>query len=78
VLGVLKWTTIEQSLVGPRPSDGWIKIGPGGVLLVKHEKFQLLINLFPQKMVGERGGGGGGGGGGGELKKFQDVHTILQ
>jgi hypothetical protein len=30
VLGVLKRTTIEQSLVGPRPSDGWIKIGPGG------------------------------------------------
>jgi hypothetical protein len=30
VLGLLKRTTIEQRLVGPRPSDGWIKIGPGG------------------------------------------------
>jgi hypothetical protein len=29
--GVLKRTTNEQRLTGPRPSDGWIKIGVGGI-----------------------------------------------
>ena len=41
----MKRTTNER-LMGPRPSDGWIKIGVGG-LLIKHETFQ------------SRGGGGG-------------------
>jgi hypothetical protein len=50
----------EQRLMGPRSSDavtdgsrlGW----GGGVLLIKLETFQSLINLFPQ-IVGERGVG---------------------
>ena len=45
--GVLKRTANEQRLIGTRPSDGWIKIGVG-VLLIKHEIFQSLINLFSQ------------------------------
>jgi hypothetical protein len=28
--GVLKRTTNEHRLIGPRSSDGWIKIGDGG------------------------------------------------
>ena len=31
----------QRRLIGPRPSDRWIKIGVG-VLLIKHEIFQLL------------------------------------
>jgi hypothetical protein len=54
--------------MGPRPSDGWIKIGVGGgVLLIKHETFQSLINLFFPKIFGERGGEGGG------VKKFPPI-----
>jgi hypothetical protein len=34
--GVLKRTTNEQRLMGPKLSEGWIKIGVG-VLLIKHE-----------------------------------------
>ena len=29
--GVLNRTTNEQCLMGPRPSDGWIKTGVGGI-----------------------------------------------
>ena len=54
--GVLKRTTNEPRLMGPR--DGWIKIGDGGI---KHETFQSLINLFFPNIVGERAGEGGGG-----------------
>jgi hypothetical protein len=51
--GVLKRTTNEQRLMGP--SGGWIKIGVG-TLLIQHETFQSLINLFPKNCW--RGGGG--------------------
>jgi 1,4-dihydroxy-2-naphthoyl-CoA synthase len=47
----------------------------GEVLLIEHETFQSLINLFPKKIVGEGGGGGGGGGG---VKQFFCEHTIVQ
>ena len=59
--GVLKRTTNEQRLLRARPSNRWMKIGVG-VLLIKHETFQSLINLFSQDCW--RAGRGGGGGGG--------------
>ena len=66
---VLKRATNEQRLMGPGPSDGWIKIGgitdQMGVLLIKHETFQ---SLFPPNLLAS--GEGGGGGGGGQLKIF--------
>jgi hypothetical protein len=46
----LKRTTNEQGLMGP--SDGWITMG-WGVLLIEHETSQSLINLFFKKMLGE-------------------------
>jgi hypothetical protein len=61
---VLKKMTNEQRQMGP--SDRWIKIGlggggggggGGGLLLIEHETFQSLFNLFPQKLLarGARG-----------------------
>jgi hypothetical protein len=76
----LKRTTNEERLMGPRASDGWIKIGVG-VLLIKHETFQSLINLFSLKMLASWGGGGGvgggGGGGGGGVKKIPRVPFLV-
>jgi hypothetical protein len=55
--GVLKKTTNEQRLMRARPSDRWMKIGVG-VLLIKHKTFQSLINLFSPRLLASGGGGG--------------------
>jgi hypothetical protein len=47
-----EWATYVWWDSGP---DG-LRLG-WGVLLIKHETFQSLINLFPQKIVGDRGEG---------------------
>ena len=55
--GVLKRTTNEQRLIGPRSSDGWIKIQVV-VLLIKHETFRSLLIFFPKSFG---------------VKKFSDI-----